>query len=464
MDFDEIVEYYSKPIVRKEIVEYSRGRWIAIHTLRGGLTGLFVRYWSKTGPPLHISKEEDLDGLMKRFRGLRPRTFYASINVYSRILRREDVENPDNILYTTPIWDIDGSLEYWDKVIDVARVIVDELEKEGVSKSIYLKWSGRGIHIHLHEKAISSDVLSKHHPLDIAYSIVDYIIKKCTDKIVEIIKNVTGGERPLKVENEMDLKRVFTVPLSLHKSLDYAVICFKPNELDEFTTEWAKPDVLKHNTDWRSYSEGEADALALKAMKEIGGYFKRVGEIRTVVQTVEPTITRKVSRKPTMKVGRFQVMALLQAARYYLLTGDLEKAKSFGLNRAIFYAWAKYHGRDRIFKRKLTGREKEVEYTVERGRRLVYVGDEGAFMSERGWFIIGDKEQLPSDYDKEIARKIDSIVPYDLAWKSAVEYLKKFPKNVLLNQQKFFNEAYKRVRDIFIDKIVKVKGFDRPLS
>lgn len=29
-------------------------------------------------------------------------------------------------------------------------------------------------------------------------------------------------------------------------------------------------------------------------------------------------------------------MGLLQAARYYLLTGDLEKAKSFGLNRAIF--------------------------------------------------------------------------------------------------------------------------------
>jgi len=37
-------------------------------------------------------------------------------------------------------------------------------------------------------------------------------------------------------------------------------------------------------------------------------------------------------------------MALLQAARYYLLTGDLEKAYSFGLNRAIFYAWAKRRG------------------------------------------------------------------------------------------------------------------------
>jgi len=43
-------------------------------------------------------------------------------------------------------------------------------------------------------------------------------------------------------------------------------------------------------------------------------------------------------------LGRFQVMALLQAARYYKLHGDLEKAKSWGLNRAIFYAWAKHYG------------------------------------------------------------------------------------------------------------------------
>jgi len=38
------------------------------------------------------------------------------------------------------------------------------------------------------------------------------------------------------------------------------------------------------------------------------------------------------------ELGRFQVMALLQAIRYYLLAGDLERAKSWGLNRAIFYA------------------------------------------------------------------------------------------------------------------------------
>ncbi|OYV02567.1 hypothetical protein CGW93_04880, partial [candidate division bacterium WOR-3 4484_18] len=40
-------------------------------------------------------------------------------------------------------------------------------------------------------------------------------------------------------------------------------------------------------------------------------------------------------------IGRFQVMAVLQAARAHLLGLPIESAKSFGLNRAIFYAAAK---------------------------------------------------------------------------------------------------------------------------
>ena len=40
-------------------------------------------------------------------------------------------------------------------------------------------------------------------------------------------------------------------------------------------------------------------------------------------------------------MGRFQVMATLQAARAYVLGLPVASAKSFGLNRAIFYAAAK---------------------------------------------------------------------------------------------------------------------------
>ena len=40
-------------------------------------------------------------------------------------------------------------------------------------------------------------------------------------------------------------------------------------------------------------------------------------------------------------VGRFQVMALLQATRAKVLGYPLDEAESFGLNRAIFYPAAK---------------------------------------------------------------------------------------------------------------------------
>ena len=75
-------------------------------------------------------------------------------------------------------------------------------------------------------------------------------------------------------------------------------------------------------------------------------------------------------------------------------------------------------------------------------------------MSERGWFKIGDKEQLPEDYDREVVDKINSVVPYELAWKKAIEYLEKFPKSILLDQRKFY-EVYKRVRDTFFEDVME---------
>jgi len=45
--------------------------------------------------------------------------------------------------------------------------------------------------------------------------------------------------------------------------------------------------------------------------------------------------------EPKIDGWRLQVMATLQAARAFLLGLPLESAKSWGLNRAIFYAEAK---------------------------------------------------------------------------------------------------------------------------
>lgn len=158
------------------------------------------------------------------------------------------------------------------------------------------------------------------------------------------------------------------------------------------------------------------------------------------------------------KIGRFQVMALLQAARYYLLTRDLKKAYSFGLNRAIFYAWAKRYGKTIPRSERETLTEKKEVITVKKGNSyFTYVGNECVPVSPNGWFTIGGKEQTPEDYKRNIISKIESVIPYEEAWKVALEYVGRFSKSVLLDQQKFFEKVYKPVRDNFLELVKRYK-------
>jgi hypothetical protein len=153
------------------------------------------------------------------------------------------------------------------------------------------------------------------------------------------------------------------------------------------------------------------------------------------------------------RLGRFQVMALLQAARCFLLTKDIEKSKSFGLNRAIFYAWAKQRG---VEAKRPPSRRGVVKPSKQAEERNVFqLGNETAYLSEDGWLMIGNAKQTPRDYDEQIVRRINEVVPYEEAWRKALQYLEEFPQDVLLDQQKFFNQVYKPVRDSFVEKVYR---------
>jgi len=446
MDFREVLEYYSRSEVGRDIAEYCANRWVAIEGVGEDGCRVFIRYGGD-GRPLTIRGCSGVVDVLRRYGGLKPRTIYASVNLYSSLQSLEDINTSSRIMYTSPIWDVDGSVENWKSIIEVSRLIVDFIEGEGVEKSLFLKWSGRGIHVHIHEKAFSKDLLDKYNPLDIAYSIVEYTLRRLRGRILDIASKTKSISRPLKAENEIDLKRVFTAPLSIHREVDLCCVCFKPNEIDSFDIEWAKPNILRHNPAWRSYVEGEGDSIAEKALSEVGGYpgWVEAKGVRTVV--AEPT-----EKPKTAGIGRFEVMALLQAARYYLLTGDIEKAKSFGLNRAIFYAWAKKHLKAKPPPKTVVDGVKT--YIGDR-EGIEYVGDEGAYISKNGYFKIGDEEQKPIDYDRQVARRISLTVPYEKAWEAALEYLRGIPKTILLSQQKFFSRVYEPVRDSFIEIVGK---------
>ena len=437
VEWEEIKSYYMREEVKREIIDYSKNRWVALEA-PSQQGRLFLRY--DKGNPLKIESESDYHQLFENFAHFKFRTIYATANVYSEI-NRFSISSPQYILRTTPTFDIDGSLEDFELIKKAADVIVDVLEKNKIVKSVYLKWSGRGIHVHINENSFSPEILKKYGPLNVAKSVVDFVMNEVRGTISSLSSQARGKERPLKVENKMDIQRVFTAPLSLHRALDLSCVVFKPDSLSSFDLSWANPKSFKHDSSWREYIVGEADELAEKAV-----LFKPEGPLATSPQ--------EAAERKGSGVGRFQIMGLLQAARYYLLKGDLDKAKSFGLNRAIFYAWAKHYGPSKAPKqRKVTLEAYQKEEKIQKFEK---VGNEEAPLDEKtGLFIIGDKVQTPSDYDREIAKKINSVVPYEEAWRKALEYLSKFPKEYLEDQRLFFERVYRPVRDTFLEKLLK---------
>jgi len=269
-----ILKHYKDELVKREIARFSAGRWVAVHcqSLNKSGRSYLLRYFrrAKRKIPLTIREPEDVPFIIERFKKLEPRTFYASINVYKKLSAAEDTRNLENIAYCLPTWDIDNKIEKWEATVEVAREILKFLRLHGVEDSVFLKWSGNGMHIHIHHRAFSEELLERIHPLDIAYSVVEYVNMKLHGRYLEI--TAKHSARNLRVENKIDIQRVFTCPLSLHRNLDVVAVCIDPNTLDDFSISWVSLEDFKHWEGWNRYIEGEADSLAIKAYETVGGY------------------------------------------------------------------------------------------------------------------------------------------------------------------------------------------------
>lgn len=166
-----------------------------------------------------------------------------------------------------------------------------------------------------------------------------------------------------------------------------------------------------------------------------------------------------------MVVGRFQVMAVLQAARAFILGMSEDMAKSWGLNRAIFYAAAK-----RGFKRRstLTSEFREARLRPEEETIDVYrLGDEMAFKEEKNgriYFTIGGKIQSEKDFQRQIESRFSGA--FEDAWKEALDMLRNFDRSTLLSQKEFYEKVYRPTRDdlasrwsqLALNRVVKAKA------
>lgn len=266
MNDDLIAKHYGDERVRNEIVKFAKDRWVGVHCEAKDKKGrqILRRYRGRFRKPLTINEPHDIGRLLNEFKGFKPRTFYATINLYKRTGHFEDVYDFGNIVACTPTWDIDNTLDDWETTILVAKEILSFLEGFGIRNSVFVKWSGNGCHIHLHHKSISQDILRKANPLDVAYSIVEFVITRLKGRLAEV--RMKGKD--LVVENKIDIQRLFTCPLSLHRELNMVCICI--DKLESFNLEWAKPDNFVHHYGWDGYEAGEADELAEKAYLAIG--------------------------------------------------------------------------------------------------------------------------------------------------------------------------------------------------
>jgi hypothetical protein len=151
-------------------------------------------------------------------------------------------------------------------------------------------------------------------------------------------------------------------------------------------------------------------------------------------------------------VSRFQVMALLQAARAYTLGLPLESAYSWGLNRAIFIAAAK-----RGFKGKARGEGgggggAEGRKTS-KGGAVYKLGDDMAFKTARKGvllFTIGGEVQTKEAFEKQVKARFGDT--FDAAWQESLGYVGAFDKKTLLSTDEFFRDVYRPVRDQLAEK------------
>ena len=152
-----------------------------------------------------------------------------------------------------------------------------------------------------------------------------------------------------------------------------------------------------------------------------------------------------------MRVGRFQVMATLQAARARELGMPESRAKSWGLNRAIFYAAAKRgfkHVAARPPEKGAAGTKlaAKAEKTFFLGNKMAYTARKG----NRFYFTIGGEVQTEADFKRQIEARFAEH--FTDAWKEALSIVRQYPKEVLLSQNRFFGEVYRPRRDELASK------------
>jgi hypothetical protein len=158
-----------------------------------------------------------------------------------------------------------------------------------------------------------------------------------------------------------------------------------------------------------------------------------------------------------LKVNRFTVMAILQAARAERLGLPRDSAYSWGLNRAIFYAAAK-----RGFRSGGGGEPPgtppgapSAASPEHPDRELYTLGEDSAFRdtrSEKLYFTIGDETQTEKEFARQIASRFPAPGEFDRVWHEAEKIVEEQDVADLRSASRFYSVVYKPRRDALVEK------------
>jgi hypothetical protein len=146
-------------------------------------------------------------------------------------------------------------------------------------------------------------------------------------------------------------------------------------------------------------------------------------------------------------IGRFTVMAVLQAARASSLGLERESAYSWGLNRAIFYAAAK-----RGFRQGSGAPGSGASGTSHRPEEpaLFRLGGDEAYRDptrSKLYFTIGGKTQTEVEFERQVGIRFGSPKNFRAAWDEAVQIVAEYDRPTLESPREFYAQVYKPRRD-----------------
>lgn len=164
-------------------------------------------------------------------------------------------------------------------------------------------------------------------------------------------------------------------------------------------------------------------------------------------------------------VGRFQVFALLQAARAQRLGLPLPSARSWGLNRAIFVAAARwgFDAKTSSGPPAWKGVADSDQPKLAKTYGEFFLGEDKAYKVEVDGvtlFTIGGEVQTPEAFTKQVAARFGKT--YAAAWAEAQQIIDGYPRAVLDSPEEFFSRVYRPRRDELASKWSKaVEGAGR---